>query len=190
METRLVGPDTQKLMKILLSFYLLIAVARTTPAAEAITTGSENRPWFGPNELTLDLYGAYTAVEPRGVANVLSTSVRHGRFGAGLGASYWLTTNFGAGLDATVPRVDEVRGVLFDQVSLSFSARLPLGPVAPYGFGGLGRDFQSGLWSTHAGLGLEWRFHPRAGAFVDARYVFASHDTDLLMMRAGVRFPF
>jgi hypothetical protein len=83
-----------------------------------------------------------------------------------------------------------VRGVLFDQVSLSFSARLPLGPVAPYGFGGLGRDFQSGLWSTHAGLGLEWRFHPRAGAFVDARYVFASHDTDLLMMRAGVRFPF
>jgi hypothetical protein len=169
---------------------LTLALARQTWGANEIDLDEPSRPLFGANELCLDLYNTYTASEPDGFARVLGTNIRHGDFGAGLGVTYWPTANFGAGLDANIPRLDEVRGVLFHQVSLNFTARLPLGHFAPYGFGGLGRDFQSGLWSSHAGVGLEWRFQRQVGAFVDARYVFASHETDSLMMRAGVRFPF
>ena len=160
----------------------------STATAQPNAVGNE--PLFRAHELALDIYSTYTVPEAGGVANVFATNARHGKFGAGLGATYWLTANFGAGLDVSIPQVDNLHGVLFDQVSLNVSARLPLGAFAPYTFGGVGRDLENSRWSTHAGLGLEWRFHQRVGAFVDARYVFASHATDSLMIRAGVRFPF
>ena len=145
---------------------------------------------FCARELTLDLYGSYTALEPNGIAGVFNTNARHGKFGTGLASTYWVTRNFGLGVDTAIPALDNLSGVLFDQVSLSFAARLPLGHAAPYAFGGLGRDFESGLWNTHAGAGVEWRFTPRTSVFVDARYIFASHETDSLTFRSGMRFSF
>jgi hypothetical protein len=190
----------KRAITVLLGFYLFTAAAQepsgTDNTPSAATTASTqpdslgNAPLFRAHELAVDLYSTYAVPEAGGVANIFATNARHGKFGVGLGATYWLTANFGAALDATVPQVDNTHGVLFDQVSLSASARLPLASVAPYMFGGVGRDFENSHWNTHAGLGLEWRFHRRVGSFVDARYVFASHATDSLMIRAGVRFPF
>ena len=181
-------------MKKFISLFASVFLLSTpqAPAADDSPPSSSvaGSSLFRPNELALDLYGTYTASEPNGIGNLFSTNLRHGKFGAGLGVTYWITRNFGAGLDVTVPQVDDVHGALFDQVSLSFEARLPIGPVAPYSFAGAGRNFENGSWNTHAGLGLEWRFHQSAAVFMDARYVFASHGTDSLMMRAGVRFPF
>lgn len=145
---------------------------------------------FRPHELTLDLYSSYTAAEPKGITGVFDSNARHGKFGAGLASTYWVTRNFGIGLDSAVLAVDNISGVLFDQVSLSFEARLPLGHLSPFAFGGLGRDFETGFWNTHAGAGVEWRFARRTGLFVDARYIFASHETDSLMLRSGMRFSF
>ncbi len=145
---------------------------------------------FHAQELTLDLYSSYTASEPNGIAGIFDTNARHGKFGAGIASTWWATRNFGVSLDTAIPALDNVSGVLFDQVSLSFSARLPIGHVSPYAFGGIGRDFESGLWNSHVGAGIEVRLNPRSGLFLDARYLFASHETDWLTIRSGVRFSF
>jgi hypothetical protein len=159
-------------------------------AADPILTPVPNNDLFRAHELTLDLYSSYTAAEPNGIAGIFDTNARHGKFGAGLASTYWVTRNFGVGLDSAVPAVDNISGVLFDQISLSFEARLPVGHLSPYVLAGLGRNFESGLWNSHAGVGVEWRFTQSAGIFVDARYLFASHETDSLMLRTGVRFSF
>ncbi len=179
---------------------LIIALLLGTAALHlpAQTVSSDSNPPSAPTstslfkakELTLDLYGNYTVAEPRGITHLFDTNARHGKLGAGLGATYWFTRNFGAGLDATIPDPGNLHGLLFDQVSLSFTTRLPLGHVAPYALAGIGRNFASSLCSAHAGLGLEWRLAPSAGIFADARYVFASHEMDSLMVRTGVRFVF
>jgi hypothetical protein len=149
-----------------------------------------NNDLFRAHELTLDLYSSYSTVEPNGIAGIFDTNARHGKFGTGLASTYWVTRNFGVGLDSTIPAVDNISGALFDQISLSFEARVPVGHLCPYAFGGLGRNFESGLWNSHAGAGVEWRFSQSTGIFVDARYIFASHETDSMTLRSGVRFSF
>jgi hypothetical protein len=176
----------KKLCILLFALNSLAALAQTnvplTPTAPL--------ELFRAGEFDLDLYSTYTVAEPKGIAHVFDTDARHGTFGAGVGASWWMARNFGIGVDATIPAVDDLTGVLFDKVSLSLNGRLPFGPVAPYVSGGLGRNFESDGWYTQAGAGIEWRFNHKAGAFAEARYIFGSHEPDGLALRAGVRFAF
>jgi len=63
--------------------------------------------------------------------------------------------------------------------------------VAPYVFGGGGRQFDPVTqWTWDAGAGLEWRFAPHVGVFVDGRYVFADKTKDFGLGRLGFRFGF
>ena len=85
--------------------------------------------------------------------------------------------------------VDDVDGSLIVRIPI------PLGNtglgLAPYGFGGGGHKFDPVEASyVHAGGGVEFRFTPHIGIFVDARYVWADHVKDYGLGRAGVRFAF
>jgi len=176
----------KKSFTLLLTLISLATLAQTN-APITITPSSE---LFRAGEFDLDLYSTYAVVEPKGVSHVLDTNARHGTFGAGIAASWWMARNFGVGLDASIPAVDHMTGVLFDNVSLNLNGRLPLGPVAPFVSGGLGRNFDSDQWYTQAGAGIEWRFNSRIGGFAEVRYLFASEQSDSLMLRAGVRLVF
>lgn len=63
--------------------------------------------------------------------------------------------------------------------------------LAPYGFFGLGRQWTySAQWLINLGGGVEWRFAPKTGAFVDVRHVFATNTSDYTMLRFGLRLVF
>jgi hypothetical protein len=63
--------------------------------------------------------------------------------------------------------------------------------VAPYAFGGAGRQFDPVIqWTWDAGGGIEWRFTPHAGIFLDARYVWCDDTEDYGLARLGVKFGF
>jgi hypothetical protein len=63
--------------------------------------------------------------------------------------------------------------------------------LAPYVFGGGGRQFDPAWeWTGHAGVGMEYRFNPVTGVFVDSRYTWVKHTSDEILFRAGVRFVF
>jgi hypothetical protein len=181
-------------MKMIIALVLGAAVSSLQAQTESPDSNSQPAPasssLFKAKELTIDLYGNYSVAEPCGITHLFDTNARHGKLGAGLGGTYWMTRNFGAGLEVTIPDAGNASGFLFEQVSWSFSARVPFGHVAPYALAGIGRNFDSSLWNAHAGIGLEWRLASGAGFFADARYVFASHETDSLMVRTGVRFAF
>ena len=161
-----------------------------SPASAPSLSADQSASLYRANEVTLDVYGAYTVPEPGGIGKLLKTDLHHGKFGAGLGSTYWLSRNIGLSLDATAPALDDLSALVFDQVSLSLNARFPLGHFAPYVLAGAGRNFESDSWNTHVGAGLEWRFNRSSGVFADARYVFASREPDSLMIRSGIRFAF
>jgi hypothetical protein len=151
-------------MKMIIALVLGAVALNLRAQNESLDSNSEPAPTstslFKAKELTLDLYGNYTAAEPHGITHLFDTNARHGKYGAGLGATYWMTRYVGAGLDVTIPDAGNLHGLFFDQVSWSLTARLPLGHVAPYALAGVGRNFESSLWNTHVGVGLEWRPSP------------------------------
>jgi hypothetical protein len=99
-------------------------------------------------------------------------------------------------------------GKLVDDVYGSLILRWPFEPsgFAPYIFGGGGRQIEGWSastddstihtygshweWQGHAGVGLEYRFNPATGIFVDGRYVWTKHTDDKLLLRAGLRLVF
>ena len=82
---------------------------------------------------------------------------------------------------------------LRDSASGSLIGRFPLGRsgFAPYAYGGGGRQFDlTELWFAHAGAGMEYRFTPRLGTFIDARYVFTDGTKNYGLGRVGLRLSF
>ena len=91
------------------------------------------------------------------------------------------------------PDCKYIGGNFINSVSGSLIARWPFesAGIAPYIFGGGGRGTDIAWeWLAHAGVGVEYRWNPTTGIFVDGRYVWADKTTDQLLLRAGVRFVF
>lgn len=145
---------------------------------------------YRAHETSLDLFGS-GSVGQQTINHI--TGVRANRdvqLGAGAGLNYFITRNLGVGAEA----YSENTGHSFiDNASGSLIARFPLGQsgFAPYVYGGGGRQFDpSELWFGHAGGGVEYRFSPRFGAFIDARYVLTDGTRNHGVGRAGVRLVF
>lgn len=145
---------------------------------------------YNANETVFDAFGTAT-VGQQTIDHFSSSRVRHdARLGAGLGLSYFATRNFGVAVDAYS---ESVQHSLVDSTSASLIFRLPLGSsgFAPYAFGGGGRQFDlNDLWFGQVGGGIEYRFTPKFGVFVDARYVLPERTQNYGLMRAGVRLSF
>jgi hypothetical protein len=182
------------------------AVTAQTTVTETTTTTThvwtDPNAWWGShwaystgdrytaNELSLDFFASYLAGERR-AEDLFKTNIRHGFWGGGVGANYFFTRNIGIGADMNIP--DDGGGNFINNVNGSLIARFPIAQsgLAPYVFGGGGRQTDPAWeWTGHAGVGVEYRFNPVTGLFTDARYTWVKHTSDEILFRAGLRFVF
>jgi hypothetical protein len=146
-------------------------------------------PRFTAQELSFDAFGSYLAGE-RKFNKLFETNIRHGTWGGGVGLNYFFLRELGLGVDMNIP---DNGGNFIDSVSGSLIGRFPLGQSgwAPYIFGGGGRGTDpTWEWLGHAGVGMEYRFNPGTGIFVDGRYIWHDKSYDRLLLRAGFRLVF
>lgn len=146
--------------------------------------------YYRAEELTLDLFGSLSLGKQE--IKDLSGSVIEddSELGVGVGLNYFFTRNIGLGADAYS---ENSTGSFIDSASVNLILRLPLGQggFAPYAYGGVGRQFDMAeVWFGQVGAGIEYRFTPRFGAFLDARCVFPEEFDYYGVARLGVRFGF
>jgi hypothetical protein len=117
------------------------------------------------------------------------------RWGADLEFSYFFTRNFGLAVEGEYLNF----GRPLWGTALNLYGRFPLGESsrwAPYIFGGAGGLYFGGesRFEAHAGGGIEYRFTPKIGMFLDGRYTWVDGDHDIVptfgMFRSGFKFVF
>ncbi len=148
-----------------------------------------NTPKFTDTELSLDLFGSYTAAEEK-FSHLFQTNIRHGNWGGGVGLNHFFVKYAGIGADVNM---SDHPGRIVDQAMGNLILRFPIESIglAPYIFGGGGRGvYPDWEWVYDGGVGLEFRFTPGVGIFSDARYIWAEKTTDRLLIRAGLRLLF
>jgi hypothetical protein len=156
---------------------MLIIATLGLLAAGALRAQPADAGFYGPSELSGDLYG-FTASRDRGGADQQA-------WGPGVGVNYFITRNLGIGADSYADAFK-----LPYQANASAIFRYPLGDsgLAPYGFAGAGRQWDNrAQWLGHLGIGLEYRFSERTGVFADVREVFPEKTADSIVFRVGFR---
>ncbi|HSH96505.1 MAG TPA: outer membrane beta-barrel protein [Roseimicrobium sp.] len=165
---------------------MLAAVSAFGSEQVAADSGS----YYQANELSVDGFGS-ASVGKDTINNWSGSRVKHdARLGAGAGINYFFTRNIGIGGDALL---ENTSGPFIDSASVSLILRFPLGSTgfAPYALGGGGRQFDiDHALSCHFGGGIEYRFAPKVGAFVDARCVVPEKTSYYGTARLGLRFSF
>ena len=145
---------------------------------------------FAAQEFSLDFFGTYGKNKAK-FNDTFDRTARHGLFGGGVGANYFLTRHFGLGVDTFAQAGDDA---FIHGASGSLILRLPIDSchLAPYILGGGGRTFEGpDAWNLHAGVGVEFRLNPHTGIFVEGRHTFhIDKGSDYAQFRAGVRFGF
>ena len=113
----------------------------------------------------------------------MNTAPIQGGFGgAGFDGTYFVTRNVGLGLSGEWLDGQSSMGV----VMATGTARFPMGSTAPYLYGGAGAQFDGETEAVGAaGAGIEYRFSPRFGVFVDGGGLFSGHES-AAVFRAGV----
>lgn len=167
---------------------LFIAGVPATSAAE--NAGNDSTDLYRANELSVDAFGS-ASLGKNSIDHLSGQRVRNDtQLGAGLGINYFFFRNLGIGADAYSENTD---GSFVDSASANVTLRLPLGQsgFAPYIFGGGGFHFEEiRTQFAQAGIGMEYRFTPHMGLFVDARGVIPDHTPDYALARLGLRFAF
>ena len=172
-----------------------VAVRYDAPDATDRTTNLErdrNRDWmsYKANELNFSFFGSGTVGEDTLQHPSTRRVERDGRLGLGAGVSYFFCRYVGfEGYAYT----ESTSHAFVDNAGGDLVVRVPIGNtgLAPYVFGGAGRQFDPVVqWTADAGGGLEWRFAPHVGIFVDARYVWADETKDYGLGRLGLKFGF
>jgi len=131
-------------------------------------------------EFSLDAFGFYGSRDKDGNAS--------GKLGPGVGVNYFFNDYIGVGGDTYAdafhwPYLLNGFGIF----------RYPIHDtaVAPYGFGGFGREWtHAPQWLGHIGVGAEYRFRRNLGAFADVREVFPFETKEYTVVRFGIRFRF
>jgi hypothetical protein len=203
-----------KIVTVIMAAGLITHAARAVhiwqdPGAWSTTTfTASTAPRYTCNEFTLDFFGSYLAPQ-RGLNNLFETDIRKdGQWGGGVGGNYFFTTWFGIGGDVNFSDHGDFGGNFADYVMGSAIIRIPIcnSGVAPYIFGGGGREFNGWFhdsngdlvrgtryeWMPAFGAGIEYRMTPGLGIFTDGRYMWHLKEggVDRLALRAGLRVAF
>jgi hypothetical protein len=179
-----------KLMKnkILVGGTIVMLAAMSALGADTMNNNSGD--YYRANELSLDGFGvgsvgSYTIDHPS------NNRVRqNSEFGAGAGANYFFSRNFGIGAEGYS---ENTKGTFIDNASGNLILRLPLwqSGFAPYALGGGGHQFDNAkLWFGQAGGGIEYRFTQHLGVFLDARAVWPNETKYYGVGRLGIRLAF
>jgi len=149
------------------------------------TTWKEDwhRPWcsYKGNEFNLSVFGS---------ASFIDDKDRDGSLGLGVGLSYFFCRY--VGVEAYAYSQD-THNAFVDNVGGDLVLRWPIADtgLAPYIFGGAARGIDPLYqWTYDGGAGLEWRFAPHIGVFVDGRYAFAEKTENFALCRFGMKFGF
>jgi hypothetical protein len=142
---------------------------------------------YHPNEFSID--GSFVGVLHEYDFNSNGLHRKNYRFGGDVGANYFFTQYIGIGGDAYA--LAQHSPSFVDTATGNLIVRFPLGPFAPYIFGGAGYQFERiDQIVGGGGVGLEIRLVPHFGIFADARYLAAVKTADYGLGRAGVRLSF
>jgi hypothetical protein len=173
---------------------ILMLAAMSALSQDSVTNSQslqyDQSKYYRCNELSLDAFGTgslgeYTLDHPS------NNRIRQNtKFGAGAGINYFITRYIGIGADAYS---ENTTGAFVDSASGSLILRLPLGQsgFAPYIFGGGGYQFDMAKQAfVQAGGGMEYRFTPHVGVFIDARGVVPRETKYYGVGRLGLRFAF
>jgi len=175
-----------KLMMIGGTILMLAAM----PVLGQDTANNNPNDLYRANELSLDGFGT-ASIGKYTLNHISNARVRHNtRLGAGAGINYFITRNIGIGGEAYS---ENTTGVFVDSASANLTLRIPLGQsgFAPYVFGGGGRHFDNlKEWFGQAGAGMEYRFTPHVGIFIDARGVLPDEAKYYGVARLGMRVAF
>ena len=172
---------------------LLLAVTSVWAEDPATTDPKLSADGASPyRQCEFSLQGFGTASLGESTLDHLSgANVRHNaRLGAGVGINYFITRFVGIGAEAYSENTD---GVFVDSASANLTLRLPIGDsgLAPYIFGGGGHQFgMTKQWFGQAGAGVEYRFTPHIGVFVDARGVAPAETKFYGVGRFGMTYAF
>ncbi len=173
--------------KMLVGAAMLLLTVTATVAAEN-TGGSYD--YYRAKEIDADAFGSVSFGKYT-IDHLSGARVRHNaNFGLGSGLSYFLTRNLGIGADIYS---ENKTGALIDSASMNMTLRLPLGQsgFAPFVYGGGGKQFDMvHAWFAQVGAGMEYRFTPLVGVFMDSRWVLPDHASYYGVVRLGVRFAF
>jgi len=157
-------------------------------AADGVANQLEDT--YRAGELSLDGFGT-ASVGQYTINHLSGDRIRDNtRLGGGLGLNYFFTRNIGLGAEAYTENND---GAFVDSASANLLLRLPLGQsgVAPYALGGGGYRFDyKATGFAQFGAGLEYRFCPHLGMFLDARAVLPGETKAYGLARLGVRYAF
>ncbi len=188
--------DMNKLIKynLLIVGTVLILAAKSVLGEETTTNtqaqASNRGDYYRARELSLDAVGTASLGE-YDINHLSNTRVRHDtRLGAGLGINYFINRYIGIGGDVYS---EDTRGNFINSAEANLILRLPLGQsgFAPYAFGGGGRQFAMAReWFGQFGVGMEYRFTPHVGVFLDARLVLPNEVKEYGVARFGMRFAF
>jgi hypothetical protein len=164
-------------------------VVQTEPPPD-MTVTNYPEPLYRDTELSFDGFGAL-ALDKQDINHISGDRIRrNSQFAAGAGVNLFFSKMVGIGADAWS---ENTTGRFIDNVSGSLIVRFPIGgtPLAPYVFGGGGYEFESvSQGFGQFGGGVEIRFNPHVGFFVDARYIVAARTDDWGLGRAGLRLSF
>jgi hypothetical protein len=208
-------PQVPRLLKTL-SAATLAAVAAAGPvsAGETAVDTSKTSTYqptveqcFRDREWQVDLFGAYTFTQTD-----QERLIGDHAWGGGIGVNYFFQRNIGLGVEGTLldPRGDKD---VIGQAALNVFIRFPIDAscIAPYFYVGGGAVFNAegidredlpggddddgndsdALLEGHAGLGIEYRFRPNVGIFVDGRFTVVDQtENNFATVRTGVRIAF
>jgi hypothetical protein len=180
--------------KMLVGGTILMLAATAVLGQDSITNSQSSHfdqsNLYRANELSLDGFGS-ASIGKYTLDHLSGDRVRHNtRLGAGAGIDYFITRNVGIGAEAYS---ENTTGSFIDSASANLTLRLPLGQsgFAPYIFGGGGRNFDEvKTWFGQAGAGVEYRFTPHIGIFLDARGAVPNETKYYGVARLGMRFAF
>ena len=160
-------------------------LALTTLAHAQMSTPSfQYRPGaanFSGKEWTADVFGLWASRDRESLSGDNTA-------GFGLGGNYFYNTYLGFGAETYIDEFDYP-----NHLDGSVILRYPIQKwnLAPYVFGGFGRQFHDvSQWTSHVGAGVDFRFNDRTGLFSDVRAIFPDRSRDLALWRFGVRFRF
>jgi len=174
--------------KLMMGGTLLLLAA--IPAVAQDETNTNQKSIYRANELSVDGFGSaslgkYTIDHLSGDRVYNNT-----RLGGGLGLDYFITRYIGLDAEAYT---ENGSPTFVDSASANLLLRLPLGQsgFAPYALGGAGYRFDNVKAAFgEFGAGIEYRFTPNWGVFVDAREVVPTETTTYGLARAGLKFSF
>jgi len=179
--------------KLTLGGTILLLAAMPAWAADATATtpsGNNLDDTYRIGEFSADGFGS-ASIGKYTLDHLSGARIYHNtRLGAGMGLNYFFTRYLG--LDAEAYS-ENGPGAFVDSASANLIVRYPVGDsgFAPYALGGAGYRFDDVTAAFgQAGVGMEYRFTPHWGVFLDARAVLPAQTRIYGLARLGVRFAF